>query len=195
MLRETEPCLEVAAGEVQRLANLTARLRRRAPVGEEVHVSSRPGGSHPVAGGVDHVHELSVGPVQSVRGPHAVEERSAGVEAGDSAQPSLSKVAHIACSLSSQGTAQHMDVVVADLHLLHQPPDKLRRGVAHQLGVLTCHVVPGRQRQPLPVHCQDVEVPRLEVLPAESLRGEGELITETRNFRQLFIFFKSQCQQ
>ena len=121
---------------------------------------------------VDHVHELSVGPVQSVRGPHAVEERPAGVEAGDSAESPLSKVAHIACSLSSQGTAQHMDVVVADLHLLHQPPDKLRRGVAHQLGVLTCRVVPGGQRQPLPVHCQDVEVPRLEVLPAESLRAE-----------------------
>ena len=94
--------LEVTAGQVEGLAPLTAWLGRQALVREEVHVASGEGGAHPVAGGVDDVHELSVRPVEPLPVPDTVEERTAGVQAGDPPQPPLSEVSNVSRSLSSQ---------------------------------------------------------------------------------------------
>ena len=99
---KSQSSLEVTAGQVEGLAPLTAWLGGQAMVREEVHVASGEGGAHPVAGGVDDVHELSVRPVEPLPVPDTVEERTAGVQAGDPPQPPLSEVSNVSRSLSSQ---------------------------------------------------------------------------------------------
>ena len=150
--------LEVTAGQVEGLAPLTAGLGRQALVWEEVHVASGEGGAHPVAGSVNDVHELSVRLVEPLPVPDTVEERTAGVQPSDPTQPPLGEVSNVTRSLSSQWTAQHVDILPAHSHLLHQPRHEVCRLLSHRLRVPAGRVVPGGERQWLPVHREDVEV-------------------------------------
>ena len=164
------PSLEVTAGQVERFTILTARLRSNTFVGVEIHMTSGEGGAHPVACRVNDVHKLCVRPVQSVPGPHTVEQRTTGVQPCDPTQGPSCEVSHIACSLGTQGTAQHMNLIIAHSHLGHQPGHELPGLPAHHLGVLTGRVVPGRQGQLLPVHGEHVVFSNMEISPPQSLQ-------------------------
>ena len=169
------PSLEVTAGQIERFSVFTAGLRSDAFVRVEIHMSGSEGGAHPVAGGVDDVHELSVRAVQSVPGSHTVEQGTAGVQTCYPTQGSSCEVTHVASSLGAQGAAQHMNIVIADPQLLHQPGDELAGLPADHLGVLAGRVVPGRQGQWLPVHREDVEFSNFEIISPQPLQTEISL--------------------